>query len=360
MISKRPVSLKPQDFRDQVLAALYADDTQKLSELVEAYEPLGDDSTDPSENEALVAIGKFGYSGRTSRYKPFVHALLENGLQPELATCAYFGLVDRAAALVARDPRLVNALNEAGITPLHAAAERGDLETVTWLCEVGADTRKLSSDDELPIVRALHAGPWKSERALDVVDFLAPLCGLERQLWFAAGRGDTESVKSILADASTKVDEFDNAGETPLFHSCHNNQPEIVRLLLDSGADPNLATATGETPLDTACLHSLSQECDPKIITMLLQAGANETIEAAVVGENIEFIRSYAQAHPDALASNATLNPMYYAVHTGRARSLEALVELGARPDDELWKNTLRIFADDERLLRRLRAALGR
>ena len=352
--------MKPQDFRDQVLDALLSEDAEKLSELVNAYEPLRGVPPDSAENATLVAIGKFGCSGRTTRYKPLVETLLENGLQPDLITCAYFGLVGSAEALVARDADLANALNGEGTTPLHAAAERGDLAMVSWLCGAGADPKKLSSDGELPIVRALHAGPWKGTRALDVVDFLAPLCGLDQHLWFAAGRGDVEHVRSILSEASVEVDEPDASGETPLFHACHNNQSEIVRLLLDAGADANRATRAGDTPLATACLHSLSQECDPSIITMLLEAGAKETIEAAVVGENIEFIRSYVQEHPGVLASNATFNPMYYAVHAGRARSLETLVELGAQPDDKLWENTLRIFADDDHLLRRLREATGR
>ena len=352
--------MTPQEFRDQVLEALFADDASRLGELVNAYEPLSDESPNSAENEALVALGKFGCSGRTDRYKPYVDVLLEKGLQPDLTSCAYLGLMGQARSLVDQDKSVVNAQNVNGSSPLHAAAERGDLTMVTWLCEVGADPRQRSSDGELPIVRALHAGPWKPSSAKEVVDFLAPLCGMDQQLWFAAGSGDVENVKSILNRRSANVDEPDEAGETPLFHACHNNQPEIVRLLLDAGADPSLATLSGDTPLATACLHSLSQECDPDIVTMLLVAGANETIEAAIVGENIEFIRSYSQEHPDGLASNASLSPLYYAVHCGRANSLETLVELGARPDDDLWDHIVRIFTKDERFLQRLREATGR
>lgn len=352
--------MTPQEFRDQVLEALYADNARQLDELVDAYEPVNDATPDAIENETLVALGKFGYSGRTSRYKRNVATLIEKGLRPDLTSCAYLGLVDQAKSLVDQDATVVNSQNYEGRSPLHAAAERGDLTMVTWLCEAGADPRQQAADGELPIVRAMHAGPWKAVSATEIVDFLAPLCGLDQQLWFAAGRGDVESVRSILSQRSVNVDEPDEVGETPLFHACHNNQPEIVRLILDAGADPNLATASGDTPLATACLHSLSQECDPDIITMLLEAGAIQTIEAAVVGENLEFIRSYTQEHPDVLASDASFNPLYYAVHTGRAKSLETLVELGARPDDDLWIHVVRIFGKDERLLQRFRAATGR
>ena len=352
--------MTPQEFREQVLEALYADNPQRLDELVNTYEPLDGASPNSFENEALVALGKFGCSGRTTRYKPYIDTLIQKGLHPDLTSCAYLGLMEHARILVDRDARVVNARNMNGSSPLHAAAERGDLTMVMWLCEVGADPHQQASDGELPIARAMHAGPWKAASATEVVDFLAPLCGLDQQLWFAAGRGDIERVKSNLSQQAANIGEPDEAGETPLFHACHNNQPEIVRLLLNAGADPNRATASGDTPLATACLHTLSQECDPDIITMLLEAGANETIEAAVVGENLEFIRSYSQEHPDVLASNASFNPLYYAVHTGRAKSLETLIELGARPDDELWDHVVRIFAKDEGLLQRLRAATGR
>ena len=351
--------MKPQDFRDQVLDALQSDDIEKLSALVNTYEPLSGASPDRAENEALVALGKYGCSGRTSRYKPFVDTLIEKGLLPDLTTCAYLRLVEHAKAQVALDPDLVNTPNGEGITPLHAAAERGDLATVTWLCEVGADPRKQSSNGELPIVRALHAGPWKSDGASDVAAFLAPLSGADQELWFAAGRGDVASVKSILSNASINVDESDEAGETPLFHACHNNQLEVVRLLLDSGADPNLATVSGDTPLATACLHSLSQECDPEIITMLLEAGANESIEAAVIIEDGAFVRNYYELQPEMLRDPQPLSPLHYAIHTGARESLELLVRLGVKLADAHWEHIERIFGSDDEYLTGLRRISG-
>lgn len=347
--------MSPETFRDSVLAALSADNEDALNQLVDAYEPINTDVPNEAENEALTSIGKYGYSGRTERYRPVVETLIDNGLQPDLTSCAYLGLSDLAKELVARDSDLVNALNGEGFSPLHAAAERGDLAIVTWLCEAGADPHMLSSGGELPIARALHAGPWKSERALDVVDFLAPLCALDQQLWFAAGRGDVERVKSILSDTSVNVDEPDNAGETSLFHACHNNQPEIVQLLLDAGADSNLKTTSGDSPLATACLHSLSQECDISIIKALMNAGADKSIEAAVILEDVSFIREYFERHPQKLDDDDPITPLHYAVHTGVGESLAVLVELGAKPDDGLWRHIERIFGSDVEYLERLR-----
>ena len=347
--------MNPEDFRDQVLEALHSDDTEKLDELVSVFEPLNGPTPDGAENEALVAIGKFGCSGRTSRYRAFVETLIEKGLQPDLTTCAYFGLVDRGKALVDRNADLVNTQNGEGITPLHAAAERGDLAMTTWLYEAGADPRALSSDDELPIVRALHAGPWKSERALDVVDFLAPLCELDQELWFASGRGDVVRVKSLLRDPTTQADEPDSAGVAPLFHACHNNQADVVELLLEAGADPNRKTPDGDSPLATACLHRLSQECDISIIKALLRAGARQSIESAVIVEDDEFVRNYFELQREKPNERGPLTPLHYAIHTGARKSLELLVRLGVELDDGHWSHIERIFGSDGEYFARLR-----
>ena len=349
------MALNTREFRDQVLSALHADDVKRLGELVDEYEPLHNENPNVEENEALVAIGKFGCSGRTTRYKPYIDALLERGLRPDLTSCAYLGLAEEAVSLVDRDPSVVNSANEAGISPLHAAAERGDLAMVTWLCKVGAEPDQRTTDGELPIVRALHAGPWKSAHAVDVVDFLAPLCGLDQRLWFAAGRGDIERVKSLLIKDSITVDELDAAGLSPLYHACHNNHPGVVGLLLQAGADPNLETPTGDSPLATACLHRMSQECDISIIDALVKAGAKQSIESAVITGDTAFIRAYYARNPEKLADVGSLSPIQYAVHAGVSGSLELMVELGVRPDADTWEHIERIFGSDGEYIERLR-----
>lgn len=349
-------TLDSREFRDQVLDALQRDDAVRLAELVNAYEPLRNESPDIPENEVLVAIGKYGASGRTSRYKPYVNILLEKRLQPDLTSCAFLGLFEQAKTLVSRDASVVSSADGSGSPPLHAAAERGDLAMVVWLCEVGADPCQPAADGELPIVRAFHAGPWKPARASDVVEFLAPLCGLDQHLWCAAGRGDVDRVKAILSENFKNVDEPDEAGVSPLFHACHNNQREVVEILLNAGADPNRVTPMGDSPLATACLHRLSQECDIAIIEALVKAGAIQSIESAVITADSAFVRGYYQRNPEKLDDIGTMSPIHYAVHAGVADSLELLIELGVIPDADLWDHIERIFGSDIELIQRLRS----
>src|SRR5262249_57798630 len=65
---------------------------------------------------------------------------------------------------------------------------------------------------------------------------------------------------------------------TPLHHAAAKNRPNMVRLLLELGADPHATDATGATPLTTAA----SENADASIGSMLQQAGAKLDFIAAV------------------------------------------------------------------------------
>ena len=71
---------------------------------------------------------------------------------------------------------------------------------------------------------------------------------LPTPLHAAADRGDVEVLKRLLANPSTPVDAPDSAGRTALLHAVQAQQPAAVRLLLAAGADPARADQAGLTP----------------------------------------------------------------------------------------------------------------
>ena len=61
--------------------------------------------------------------------------------------------------------------------------------------------------------------------------------------------------------------------ETPLYTACQNGHDVCVSLLLQHGADPNIANKDNDTPLLVACCY------DHKIcVSLLLQHGADPNI----------------------------------------------------------------------------------
>jgi ankyrin repeat protein len=65
---------------------------------------------------------------------------------------------------------------------------------------------------------------------------------------------------------------------SPLHHVAAVNRPDMVRLLIDLGTDVNATDSTAGTPLTTAA----REHADPRIITMLEQAGARLDLRAAL------------------------------------------------------------------------------
>jgi uncharacterized protein len=53
-------------------------------------------------------------------------------------------------------------------------------------------------------------------------------------------------------DRKAAINERDDIGDTALWLACYEGRLTLVRLLLESGADPTIATKGGETPLMVA------------------------------------------------------------------------------------------------------------
>src|SRR5215207_3892277 len=91
----------------------------------------------------------------------------------------------------------------------------------------------------------------------------------EPELLMAAGGGDAEAVKTLLA-AGAEVNEASAGGETPLMRATSRGRLDVVRLLLDAGADVNARRADGMTPLIYATFFGHTD-----VVRCLIDSGAD-------------------------------------------------------------------------------------
>lgn len=331
------------DVAARLATAVEAGDVDDVLAVVEAADWRGMDAADA--NALLRQVALYGYSGRTRRYADAVRAMREGGCIPDLASCALLEDNDEAVRILAADPGAVEEADGSGATALHYAAERGNAALAAELCERGADVDAVDRDGQRPLDHALHAGPWKTEPATEVVALLRRH-GATVDFWTLAALGDAAGLVAMLEDGRTGVDDRNADGRTALYHAAHNNHLAAVTALLDAGADPNRACADGQTALYTACLHMLSQECDIEIVRALVAHGAEVTLPAAIVLEDLDLVRSLAARDPAALAGQHHDTPLGYAVHAWRPRALACLIDVGARPDASNWGHIERIARD--------------
>lgn len=88
------------------------------------------------------------------------------------------------------------------------------------------------------------------------------------ELAFAVEHGDLSDIEAALADGA-HPDVAGASGITPLYCACAKRDVSVVQLLLARGADPNAASTLGRTPMHGAAVHG-----DPDTMLALVRAGA--------------------------------------------------------------------------------------
>src|SRR5262245_42124717 len=98
----------------------------------------------------------------------------------------------------------------------------------------------------------------------------------EEALWEAARQGDVAAVRKLL-DEGVPVDAKSRYGATALSFASHKGQLEVVKLLLERGADPDVKDRFyGSTPLSWA-----AESGSLEIARLLVDRGARD-LEAAL------------------------------------------------------------------------------
>jgi ankyrin repeat protein len=197
------------------------------------------------------------------------HTALHRAAAHNQATSVAF-LLERGA-----DVRVRDFPNNA--CALHFAAANADLEVVKLLVEAGSDVVGAGDDYEVGVLGWAICLRRLRE---DVAEYLLRQ-GAKLNLWCAIALDRSDRVRGLIAgDPSLREARMsrNHHRRTPLHHAAAKNRPNMVRLLLDLGADPNATDATGATPITTAA----QENAEPGIISMLEKAGARLDFTAAV------------------------------------------------------------------------------
>jgi ankyrin repeat protein len=155
-------------------------------------------------------------------------------------------------------------------TPLRAAVLGSDTETIRILIDAGVDVNAADLPGITPLMMAagwsgnLRAVQMLLAKGANVNAVSRPVMGLPVKngasefgsltaLIMAAPFGPPELIKTLL-DAGADVNGRDVRGMTPLMLAVATDHQDaaIIRMLLDHGADPNIKSKLGETAVDWA------------------------------------------------------------------------------------------------------------
>jgi len=128
---------------------------------------------------------------------------------------------------------------------LGTAVERNDVEVVRALLEAKANP---NAESEYGPFRPLYA--VKSPEVLEML--LAAGAELRPSDYTPLHAAQTPQMIDDFIARGIDVNEPDDQCRTPLFHAAINGRAEVVRRLLELGADPRIAAAEGRLPRDYA------------------------------------------------------------------------------------------------------------
>ncbi|KAN0137681.1 Ankyrin repeat-containing domain protein [Lactarius tabidus] len=171
----------------------------------------------------------------------------------------------------------VNSLNDMGLTPFHRASQvqrEGQQRIMCLLLDHGAnvnmhDSRRntalhfTASEGHLEVARMLLR--LKADVNSQNDEGLTPL-----QRASQVRREGQQDIMRLLLDHGANVDMRDNSGNTALHFAVSEGHPDIMRLLLDCDANVNMRDISGNT-----ALHVAASEGHLEVARILLKLGAN-------------------------------------------------------------------------------------
>jgi ankyrin repeat protein len=234
-----------------------------------------------------------------------------------LVDAAQRGDLKAVRTLLRQAPAEVNAAQPDGMTALHWAVEREDLDMTNLLLGAGADINQTNRTGVRPLYLAARNGNAQIiERLLAAgEDANAVLTGEgETVLMLTAYTGNPAAVKVLLDHgADPNIQQF--RGQTALMWAAAEGHADVVRQLLARGADPSLSSAASTKP----------ERRPPGGMTALLFASRQGELEAA---------RALVEGGADVNQAGAdNTSPLLIAVVNGHYRLASMLIEHGASPN---------------------------
>lgn len=211
----------------------------------------------------------------------FKEKIEPTGEDHEIHAASARGDLSRVQELLELDGSLANRADQIGKRPIHFAVGRKHHDVVDCLLEAGAEAdflgypsqNRISAYGYRPVCSALWENSyWKQSNDYASVRMLLA-AGAEYTVTIAAALGDQERVKELLQADRSLANAMEPNGKRALSAAAERNHADIVRLLLDAGADPNLAE--GPNCPKGYALWAASHFGFRDIAQMLLQAGAD-------------------------------------------------------------------------------------
>ena len=277
------------------------------------------------------------------------------------------GDIEKVKDEIKADPNLLERGDSVGRRPLHYAVQTQNQELVDLLLKEGADVNGMgfSSDNRLggfgftPLALSLWWHQyWRMRNDYTIAKKLIDH-GATYNITIAAALGDKERVESLLKEDKGLANFHDSSGKRPLSAASERNHQEIVEMLLDAGALPNLpdgpmapkgyalwaAARFGYTEIAKILLeHGADPNADVEssgnptesakdqdMRSLLYTYGGNQRLSSHFHQGNIDTIAALLKFAPDSIDELVATVAFTHCVSSGHAEIVKILLKHGVR-----------------------------
>jgi ankyrin repeat protein len=212
---------------------------------------------------------------------------------PMLLTCSspiYHDSCNEVLQLLVEYGADVNYKSEHHTTPIMYAAQAGNLDAVKFLIAKGADPKYVPSDKPK---YTLHRFA-KQSKSKEMLDFVLSLSKTSQESLELALLNEISNKPNmdVVRDICSKLKTLNfgkNHYDSPLIMACvqPTYNEELIRLLVELGADVNYRSAQGTTPI-----MYLAQFGNLRMLIYLVENGADTTV-TSTEGYNLEYYAKY-------------------------------------------------------------------
>jgi ankyrin repeat protein len=152
-------------------------------------------------------------------------------------------------ALAEQEAIDLNQTNEQGLTSLHLAVDKGNLDLVQVLVQGGHDLEPTDSRDNTPLHRSLILGQVEIAEYLSSEEHLYEVKNNRSQhpIHLAVRESQLGVVRNLLAN-DTDVNLLGESGMTPLHYAAEERNYEMAQFLVEQGADLSIRDDFGRAP----------------------------------------------------------------------------------------------------------------
>jgi len=243
---------------------------------------------------------------------------------------------------------------------LHYAVLRRDVAMVGLLMQGGADARQgifphrdattafalAKERDYADVVAVIEEEEQRRRQQMSCPN--AAVSPLQDQINEAIREGDNGAAIRLLEADGSPVHACDRAGGTPLHAAAQETNEQMVAWLLSRGANVRKRDIQGLTPLDRAARAADPRNDHaqrfPAVAKLLLERGAEMTLDAAVALADSRRIRELASGDPGVLRRDTHWSRgglLSLAVKHGQLEIVRLLLDLGSDVDERIMLREL-------------------